>query len=273
MKIRLLSSLALVSILVLAFAGSATARKPIPPITATGPYKVLKQYVNELRSKSNVPVRPSRRSGYKSKLNNKSGNAFRQVNNLFQRRKIRAYGDDLAVYKADSKAAKQSQKRRIAALANGLANRLNNIQADYNNAIDRLNLRFAPSVDPLQRKIKLLVKKLRKTSKPARRAKIQQSINKTDGKLNVVQARKQNFANAILSKFTRKKNFVTAQNKVNVAGVKADTRQAIRGFKRVLTRKNNEQLAAARDRKGNDRELVDNLKQGGQAAIARMPAA
>lgn len=273
MKTRLLSSLALVSILVLAFAGSATARKPIPPITATGPYKVLKQYVNELHSKANVPVRPSRRKAYKSKLNNKSGNAFRQVNNLFERRKIRAYGDDLAVYKADSKAAKQSQKRKVSALQIGLANRLNNIQADYNNAIDRLNLRFAPSVDPLQRKIKLLAKKLRKTSKPAKRARIQKSINKAVNKLNVVQSRKQNFANAILSKFTQKKNFVTAQNKANIQAVKADTKQAIRGFKRALARKNNEELAAARDRKGNDRDLVDNLKQGGQTAISRMPAA
>ena len=184
MKTRLLSALALLTLIAVAFASPAAAQQPIPNIDQTQPYKALKRYVGFLDSKRSVPASNEKKATFKLNLANRRTKANLKAKSLYTRRITRISKQDDNKQRRQIKLIRQAQKAKVADLNTNLANRLASLRAKENTAIARVNAKYSSRIDSLTNKRNILRKRLDKTTNPAKRDKITIKINATQKQIN-----------------------------------------------------------------------------------------
>ncbi|MDQ2700423.1 MAG: hypothetical protein M3Y23_03735, partial [Actinomycetota bacterium] len=172
MKTRLLSSLALLSLMVLAMASPAAAQKPIPPIQQTAQFKGLKRYVNTLAEKKNKPATPARKATFRTKLSTKRTAANQKAKALYNQRVNRISKQDDQQERRQVKSIRQNQKQQVNSLNDKLNSKLSSLGVKEAAAIARINSTYANRIDPLERKRAILRKRLAKTTNPVKRERL-----------------------------------------------------------------------------------------------------
>lgn len=271
MKTRLLSSLALVALFVLALASPAAAQKPIPPIKQTAEFRALKTYVATLFEKRSTPATPSRKATYKAKLSTKRTAANQKAKRLYAQRVNRISKQDDNKQRRQIKAIRQNQKSQVAALNVSLSAKLATLSTKEDAAISRINGNYASRIDPLVRKRAILRKRLDKTTNPVKRDRLTIKINSVQKQINVLVNARQSDTNVVVTKYNGRIANVKELFGTKIARVKASAKNQIAQAKLAYKRLFREQLAEAKEKQKDEIELITDVRDRGAGYIVDMP--
>lgn len=272
MKTRLLSTLALFSLIVLGAASPATAgKRPIPGIKKTPEYRTLKRYVNFLGTKRDVPATNNRKATYRLKLKAKRTDANLKAKALYNRRITRISRRDDDKQRRVIRKIRHNQKVRVTRLTASLNVRLGKLNAKQAIAVSRINANFAPRIDSLVSKRTKLQKKLAKAKRPARRAAIIVKINKVQRKINRIVDKRQAAVNSVVARYDGRARSVKSLFTARINNVRKSARSDVRQAKRAYKRLYRDDIRSAKQRKRGEIDLITGLAARGSGYISQMP--
>lgn len=254
-----------------AWGASPATAGPVPGITQTPQYKMLLGFVNELESQKNVPATPARKASYRRALDNKAGAAKSRVKSLFVRRSSKVKSRDDAGERRQIRNIIANQNQQVNALQALLASRVADAQNNYQAAVNRINSRYAPRLNPLVRQRTVLKRQLAKTTRPARRQQILEAIRNVQAKINRIIDARQTETRVVTTSYRSR---VQALNDTYAARIR--TAQS-RGTQLVLQArrawKQTYQADFARLKEGRSDEFarVSRLRTRGAGFISSMP--
>ncbi len=272
MRTRLLSTLALLSLIVLASAMPANAaQKPIPGIKKTREFKQLKTYVNFLQLKRNAPTSNAQKGVYKAKLKTRRTSANLKATALYDRRILRISKRDDDQQRRQIRQIRHNQSIRVTNLNNTLNARLGQLNAAEDAAVDRVNAGFNAKINPLSRKRTILQKRLAKTTNLVKRTRITKKIAQIQRKLNTLVDSRQVSANAVAARYNGRANTVKNLFTARIARAQASARKQVRQARSAYKRLFRQQIGAAKQRKAADITLITAQRDRGAGFIEQMP--
>jgi len=271
MRTRLLSTLALITLMLFGAATANAAQRPIPSIKNTPEFRQLKTYVNFLGIKKNTPTSNAQKGVYRAKLKGKRTSANLKATSLFNRRITRISKRDDDSQRRDIRRIRHNQKVKIAKLNNVLNTRLARLNAAQNAAVDRVNAGFSARINSNSRKRDILQKRLNKTTNPVKRTKINDKIIAIQRKLNSLINARQASANAVIARYNARGNNVKNIFTARIARAQASARKQIRQAKAAYKRLYRAAIAAAKQRKAADITLITAQRDRGAGFIEQMP--
>jgi len=271
MKTRLLSTLVLLPLIVLASAAPAAAQKPIPNINQTQPFRALKSYVGFLEAKRAVPASSETKATYKLSLSSKRTKANLKAKSLYNRRVVRISKQDDNKQRRQIKLIRQAQKVKIAGLNSDLADRLSSLRSKENAAIARVNDSYGSKITSLTNKRTILQKRLDKTTGQAKRDKITIKINAVQKQINVLVNAKQADLNVIETKYNGRTDNLNDLFAAKIQRAKDSAARQIKQAKNAYKKLYREKLAAAKEKQSSEISLITDLSNRGTAYIAEMP--
>lgn len=271
MKTRLLSTLALFSLIVLGFASPAAAQKPIPNINQTQAYKSLKTYVNTLVAKRNVPATNERKATYRQNLSAKRTKANLKAKALYNQRVTRISKQDDNKERRQVKAIRQAQKAKVNDLKSDQADRLASLQMKENAAIAKVNAKYSGKIDSLTNKRNILRKRLDKTTNPVKRDKITAKINSVQKQINKLINSRQADLNVISSRYDTKADNINDLFAAKIQRAKDSAANQIAQARNAYKKIYRAQIAAAKTKRQAQISQITDLAGRGSDAIAEMP--
>lgn len=271
MKTRLLSTLVLLPLIVLASAAPAAAQKPIPNIKQTQPFRALKSYVGFLEAKRAVPANSETKATYKVSLSGKRTKANLQAKSLYNRRVVRISKQDDNKQRRQIKLIRQAQKMKVSGLKSDLASRLSSLQSKENTAIARVTDSYGSRITSLTNKRTILQKRLDKTKAPAKRDKITIKINAVQKQINVLVNAKQADLNVIETKYNGRSANLNDLFAAKIQRAKDSSARQIKQAKNAYKKLYREQISAAKEKQTNEISLITDLSNRGTAYIVEMP--
>ena len=271
MRTRLLSTLALITLMLFGAATANAAQRPIPSIKNTPEFRSLKTYVNFLGLKKNTPTSNAQKGVYKAKLKGKRTSANLKATALYNRRITRISKRDDSKQRSDIRRIRHNQKIKVANLNTTLNTRLDRLNAAQNAAVDRVNAGFAAKINSNTRKRNILQKRLNNTTNPVRRTKINNKIIAVQRKLNTLINARQDSANAVVARHNARGNAVKNIFTARIAKAQASARKQIRQAKAAYKRLYRAAIGAAKQRKAADVTLITAQRDRGAGFIEQMP--
>lgn len=273
MKTRLLSTLALLSLIALAFASPAAAQKPIPNINQTQPYKSLKNYVSFLQAKRTSPASTEQKATYKLNLSSRRTKANLKSKSLYNRRVTRISKQDDNKQRRQIKVIRQAQKAKVTDLKGDLADRLATLQAKENTAIARVNAQYSSRIDSLTNKRDILRKRLDKTTNPVKRDEITLKINAVQKQINKLVNSRNADIDVVQTNYNGKIANVNDLFAAKIQRAKDSAANQIAQAKNAYKKIYRAQIAAAKTKKASEISLITDLANRGTGYIAEMPPA
>lgn len=271
MKARTLPLVALVALVVLGSASTATAQAPIPKLQTTAPYKSLKNYVNMLQGRSATPTTAQRKQVFRSQLVAKRNAANAKAKSIFNLTIARIKKKDDVQERAQVKRIRQNQKTQVTALNASLAAQLSAIAASERLAVDRVNDRYARRINPLGRERDALRRELKKTKNPIRRMTLTNKINKLQADINALYQSKQTDLNAIEARFDSRQDAANNRFQTRIKNVKASAKRQILQARRAWKKLFRDEHADAKEQRAENFELISELREEGTGYIQQMP--
>jgi len=271
MKTRLLSTLALISLIVLAFAAPASAQQPIPNINQTSEFRALKKYVGFLEAKRAVPANAETKTTYKLSLSAKRTAANNKSDALYNRRVLRISKQDDNKQRRQIKVIRQNQKVKTTQLKGELSDRLGSLQAKENAAVDRINNSYGARIQSLTNKRSILQKRLDKTTNAAKRDKITIKINAVQKQINTLVNAKQADLNVVTDKYNGKAANLNDLFAARIQRTKDSAASQIKQAKKAYKQLYRDQLAAAKAKKNSEISLITDQANRGTGFITEMP--
>lgn len=273
MKPRLVSILALLALLFAVSAAPASAQRPIPGIKQTVAFKQMKNYVEFLFSKRDTPVVVNRRQAYRTKLTKRRRNANRKVNALYRQKITRIKKQDDNQERRQVKRIRINQKRQIQGLKADLADRLADLQADQNAAVQRVYDRYAPGINRRADQRDRLKRQLSHTTRPTRRAKLIRKINKLQAQINGQVDDRNTDVNGVNARYAARTNSVNILYKARMDKVRSSAKRQIQQTRNAWRQTFRTQFRAAKTRRGAQKDLVGTVAARGFGYIQGMPPA
>ena len=271
MKTRLLSTLALLSLMVLAFASPAAAQKPIPPISSTQPFKALKNYVNLLGGRATVPATVQKKQQFRAALATKRIAANNKAKSLYAKRVVRISKQDDKKENRQIKLIRQTQKTKVSGVKADLASRLAALTVKQNNAIAKVNASYDGRITSNSNKREILQGRLDKAKTPAQREKLTKKITSVQKVINNLANAKQADLSVVESSYaTRSANIQNTFN-AKIQRVKDAAARQIKQAKLAYKRLYREALAAAKEKQTAEIELITTVRERGAGYIDQMP--
>lgn len=271
MKIRLVALLVTLATGFVLTASPASAQQPIPGIKQTVAFKQLKNYVQLLYGKRDTPVFSKRRQIYRTNLTSRRKNANLKVNALFRQKVNRIKKQDDNQERRQIKQIRISQKRQVQELQGDLADRLADLNADQNAAIQRVYDRYAGQINSRAAKRDRLKAQLRRTTNPTRRAKLIRQIDKLQTQINGLVSDRTTDVNGINSRYAARASSVTNLFNSRIAKVKATAKRQIQQARNAWRQTFRTQHEAAKTRREAQRDLVGTVADRGFGYIQQMP--
>lgn len=254
-------------------AAPAQAKQPIPGITQTAQWQVLKTYVNQLQGLVNTPATAQQKANYRLRLNTKQAAANERVKKLYSQRLQRIINRDKAKEKQQIQKLKNSADRQVGQLVAQRSGRLATEKANFADKLAEISDRYATALAADSRQLKRLQRNLRKTTDPFQRQIILSHIETVQkGITRLKQARKKDIDSA------------TALHRQKVSGIRekfagkiASTRSYYKGlinqvrsaWKTIYA----DDVAATKSVRTKQFQLVTNLRNRGAGYIDQMPDA
>jgi hypothetical protein len=271
MKKRLLVLLALVSTGVVLIGPPSPAQSAVPGIKQTVAFKRLKSYVNLLQSKRTVPVTTTRRQTYKTTLSNRRKTANTKVQALYSRTLLKISREDDKKQRRDIKKIRQNQKAQVQNLNQELNDRVNEIRADQNDAVQRVYDKYAPQINFKANKRDRLKRQLSHTTNPTRRTKLIRQINQLQIQINALINDRTTDVNQVISRYGGRITTVTNLYQQRIKKVKANAQQQIQQEKNAWRQTFRTQIQAAKTRRDAQKAIVGAQAQRGFGFIQQMP--
>lgn len=271
MKIRLLAVLAILSTGFLLAASPASAQKPIPGIKQTVAFKQMKNYVQFLFTKRNTPVFAAKRQTYKTTLTTRRKNANVKVNALFRQKVNRIKKQDDNQERRQVKQIRLNQKQQVQGLKQELAERLADLQADQNAAVQRVYNKYAPQINSKADRRDQLKRQLRRTTNPVRRERLIRQINRLQSQINGLVSDRNTQVNNINGRYAARATSVTNLYNSRIANARANAQRQIQQARNAWRQTFRTQFQAAKTRREAQRELVGTVASRGFGYIQQMP--
>lgn len=264
--------LSLAAALLVAFgAASPATAAPVPGITQTPQYKALLGFVNTLQTQRNVPTTQPRKAAYQRTLANKTAPANAQVKSLFQRRAKRIRSRDDAEERAQIKSILSNQKQQVNALKAVLASKIAVAQNDYNEAVSRVNERYAPRLNPLIRQRTSLKRQLARTTNPVSRLQIQESIRLVQSRINGILDAKSAATKVASTDYQSRVNLLNQTYSAKISGVKSKSKQLVAQARLAWKETYSADYNKLKIRRTNEFSQVSRLRSRGAGYISTMP--
>lgn len=271
MKLRALALIALITGLLFVAASPASAQRPIPGIKQTAAYKQLKNYVNFLNGRKSTPTPAARKTVYRTNLNGKKQNANTKVVSLYQQKLLRLSKQDDNQQRRQIKQIRTAQKRQVQALQQDLADRINDIQMDQSEAVQRVYNNYAPKINLRADRRDALKRQLKRTTNPAKRATLIRQIDTLQSQINALVSDRTTAVNNVNSKFSVRISQANNLYNSRIANVRASAQQQIQAAKQAWRQTFRTQINAAKSRRDGQKDMVNALASRGAGYIDQMP--
>lgn len=271
MKTRLVTFLVLVLTGFALISSPASAQQPIPGIKQTAAYKQMKSYVQMLQGKRNVPVLAARRQAYKTNLTNRRSKASKKVLALFQQKVRRIKKQDDHQERRQVKQIRMNQKRQVQGFQRELAERLSDLKTDQNAAVQRVFDKYASKINSRSAKRNRLKAQLRRTTNPARRARLIRKIDTLQSQINGLVSDRTTEVGNVNSRYAVRVTSVTNLYNSRIANAKASAQKQIQQSRNAWRQTFRTQFAAAKTRRNAQKEMVGTVATRGFGYIAQMP--
>ena len=271
MKAFTLPLIALISLLVLGSAGTATAQAPVQNLKTTAQYKSLKTFVNTLRARSSTPTTAERKRSFRTQLGNKRNKANAKAKSIFNLTINQIKKKDDVQERQQIKRIRQNQKAQVTALKSSLGAQLRNIAANERIATNRINERYANRINPLSRERSTLKRRLAVTKKQAQRNALIRKINAIQEELNSLVNARQSALNAVDTRFDSRSDAASNLTATKVQRAKAAAKRQIMQARRAWKNLFREEFADAKEKRSDNFESISELHTDGLGYIQQMP--
>lgn len=261
----------LVSLLVLAPAGMAAAKTPVPSLQSTAPYKSLKSYVNLLRERSATPTTVERKQAYRSQLTTKRNAAATKAKSIFKLTVDRIKKKDDAQERRQIKQIRQNQKAQVTALNSSLAAQLESIGANEKVAANRLNDRYANRINPLARERSALERERTRARTAVKRDRLTRRIKALQDEINALSRSQQSALTALETKFNGRADAANSRFATRIESAKAAAKRQIQQARRAWKNLFREEFAEAKEKRSDNFDRISDLRENGVGYIERMP--
>lgn len=268
MKVLTLPSIALISLILLGSAASATAA---PNLQSTAPYKSLKNYVSMLKERSTTPTTAERKQTFRSTLVTRRNAANAKAKSLFTLTVNQIKKKDDVQERRQVKQIRRNQKTQVSALNSSLAAQLRSIAASERTALDRLNDRYANRIDPLARERSSLLRQRARARTIAARNRLTRRINAVQDELNALINSRQSATAAIQARFDSRSDAANSRFATRIKNVKATAKRQILQARRAWKTLFREEFADAKEQRADDFAQVAELHKTGLGYISQMP--
>lgn len=272
MKLRLVALLAILSTGFFISAIPASAQQPIPGIKQTVAFKKLKNYTEFLFSKRSTPASADRRQSYKSNLTTRRNNANLKVGALYSQKINRLKKQDNNQERRQVKQIRINQKNQVQGLKQDLAERINDLQMDQNDAVQRVYDSYAPQINSRADKRDRLKTQLRRATNPAKRASLIRQIDSLQSRINALVSARTTDVNNVNSRYSARVTSVTNLYNSRIANAKASAQEQIQQARNAWRQTFRTQFAAAKSRRDAQKDLVGTVATRGFGYIEQMPA-
>lgn len=271
MKLRLVTLVALVATGFAITASPASAQRPIPGIKQTVAFKQLKNYTEFLFSKRNTAASSARKTTYKTNLTMRRKNANLKVNSLFSQKINRIKKQDDNQQRRQVRQIRINQKRQVSAIKQDLAERLADLQADQNAAVQRVFDKYASQINFKANRRDALKRQLKRATNPTRRAQLIRQINKLQTQINGLVSDRTTEVNNVNSRYAARATSVTNLYNSRIANARASAQEQIQQAKNAWRQTFRTQVNAAKTRRDAQKDLVGTVASRGFGYIQQMP--
>jgi hypothetical protein len=177
-KVRRLAPVVAVVLFAVALLAPSARAAYVPPLVGTSQYKALVGFVEKLDKLGRVPATEARKASYEDQLSNKKGAAADKSAALFNRGKKAAKAESEGAVKTGIKTIRQTEAGELAALRRDYDARMDRAATNHENAIGRIEDVFQARNVSLGKQIRALRKAKAKAEGAARKATIQETIDR-----------------------------------------------------------------------------------------------
>lgn len=270
MKALTLPSIALISLVVLGSAGTATAA-PSQSLQSTAPYKSLKNYVSMLQTRSATPTTTERKQQFRGQLVTKRNAANAKAKSIFNLTINQIKKKDDVQERRQVKQIRQNQKTQVTALNISLSAQLRSIAANEKAAENRVNDRYTNRINPLARERAALLMDRAMAKTVAQRNKLTRRINSIQDEINALSRSRQSALAAIDARFDSREDAANNLFSTRIKNAKASAQRQILAAHRAWKSLFREEFADAKEKRSDNFELISGLRASGASYIDQMP--
>ncbi len=254
-------------------AAPAQSKQPIPGITQTAQWQVLKSYVNQLQGLSSTPATAQQKANYRLRLNTKQTAANERVKKLYSQRLQRIINRDKAKEKKQIQKLQNSADRQVGQLVNQRSGKLATEKANFATRIAQIRDRYATALATDSRQLKRLERNLRRTTDPFQRQIILSHIETIENDMDQLKkARTRNIGNAT-SIHQQKVSAIRDKFAGKIASTRAYYKGLINQVRSTWKTIYADDVAATRSVRTKQFQLVTTLRNRGAGYIDQMPDA
>lgn len=271
-KLRSLVPAAAVALFALALVAPAANAASVPPLASTAQYQALVSFVGKLQGLSSTPASAAQKTSYDGQLENKHEAAMNKSTALFSRGKKAAQAESQRAFKTGVNTIRRTEAGELAALRRDYDARMNQVAANYANAVGQLEDVYDNRGAAQRKEIKKLRKQKASAEGIVRKALVQEEIERRVKVIADDRKVEQEELADLKTGYRHEKEAVRKAKASASLSVQQNDAEAI-----VTLRNRGKQILSSRirtlqSRRVNQVQDLENKLNAGRAAIARMPA-
>lgn len=269
---RLLVPVAAVALLAVALLAPAANAANVPPLATTAQYKALAGYVAKLGGLSSTPATAAQKTSYDGQLENKHEAAVNKSTALFNRGKKAAQAESQRAFRTGVRTIRTTEAGELAALRRDYDARMNQVAANYESAVGRLEDAYDKKGAALRKEIRALRKQKAEAEGVVRKALIQEEIELRVKRIADDRKVEQEELADLRAGYRREKAAVRSAKASASRTVQQNDDEAIETLRNRGRMIYNARVRTLQSRRVNQVQDLENKLNAGRASIARMPA-
>jgi hypothetical protein len=270
-KLRLLVPVAAIALFALALVAPAANAAYVPPLATTTQYKALSQFVEKLERLSNTPATNVRKASYDDQLSNKHDAAADKATALFNRGKKIAQAESRRAVKTGVRTIRDTEATELAALRKDYDARLNQVTANYEGTVGRLEDVYDNKVASLRKQIRRLRNQKANAEGVIRKAQIQDAIDRRSQRITADRKIEQEELADLRAGYRREKAAVSSAKGSASRSVQQNDQEAMETLRTRAKQIYGTRVRTLQSRRVDQLHDLERKLEAGRDAIARMP--
>lgn len=270
-RLRSLVPLAVVALLAVALLAPSANAANIPPLSSSGQYKALVNFVDKLHGLAYTPTTAQQKAAYDGQLENKHEAAVNKSTALFNRAKKAAKAEADRAFKAGVKTIRTTEAGELAALRKQYDTRMDRAANNYGSELGKIEDEFDERVATLRKEIKKLRNQKANAKTEVQKTLDQEAIDRRVARITADRELEQEEIVDLKAGYRKEKETIRAAKASATQLVQQDDDTAVERLRNDHNRIYNARVRALQSKRANQLGDLEVKLDAGRTAIERIP--
>jgi hypothetical protein len=263
--------LAAVAMLAVALLAPSANAANIPPLSSSGQYRALVEFVDRLDRLAKTPATAAQKAIYDGQLENKHEAAVNKSTALFNRAKKVAKAEAQRAFKASAQTVRRTEAGELTTLREEYDARMDRAANNYEAELGRIEDEFDERVATLRKEIKRLRNQKANAKSVTEKTLIEEAIERRVVRIAGDRKLEQEEITDLKAGYRKEKETIRAAKASATQVVQQDDEAAIERLRNDHNRIYNARIRTLQSKRANQLSDLEGKLEAGRAAIERIP--